>query len=394
MNWLTRSALVTVMLKELRDLFRDKRTIRIALLMGPVFTPLLMLGILSMAQKRVSSQLETALQLPVVGAQYAPNLVVWLGGQNVDVLSAPADADATIRNQDRDVVLSIGADYPQDWRKGMPAKLEIIHDASRQDAEIPVQRLESLLQTYSDTVGALRLVARGISPAVTHPVRIAHRDLSTPESRRGVALSFLPYLLILTGFLGSSHLVIDATAGERERQSLEPLLATPASRAAIMSGKIAAACAFGMLSLVLTLAAFKLTFQFAPHLGIKLDVSIITMLKLLVVMLPVVVLGTTLLTLIAAGAKSVKEAQSYMSVLMLLPLIPTIMLLVNPIKTQLWQFSVPFLAQNQMIMKLLRMEPVTATEWAVCLLVGFGLGALLWLLAARLYHREKLAVSA
>ena len=394
MNWLTRSALVTVMLKELRDLFRDKRTIRIALLMGPVFTPLLMLGILSMAQKRVSSQLETALQLPVVGAQYAPNLVVWLGGQNVDVLSAPADADATIRNQDRDVVLSIGADYPQDWRKGMPAKLEIIHDASRQDAEIPVQRLESLLQTYSDTVGALRLVARGISPAVTHPVRIAHRDLSTPESRRGVALSFLPYLLILTGFLGSSHLVIDATAGERERQSLEPLLATPASRAAIMSGKIAAACAFGMLSLVLTLAAFKLTFQFAPHLGIKLDVSIITMLKLLVVMLPVVVLGTTLLTLIAAGAKSVKEAQSYMSVLMLLPMIPTIMLLVNPIKTQLWQFSVPFLAQNQMIMKLLRMEPVTATEWAVCLLVGFGLGALLWLLAARLYHREKLAVSA
>ena len=394
MNWLTRSALVTVMLKELRDLFRDKRTIRIALLMGPVFTPLLMLGIITMAQKRVSSQLETPLQLPVVGAQYAPNLVAWLGGQNVDVVSAPANADATIRNQDRDVVLSIGADYPEEWRKGMPAKLEIIEDSSRQDAEIPVQRLETLLQAYSDTVGALRLVARGISPAVTHPVRIAHRDLSTPESRRGLALSFLPYLLILTGFLGSSHLVIDATAGERERQSLEPLLATPAPRAAIMSGKIAAACAFGMLSLLLTLVAFKLTFQFAPHLGIKLDVSIITMLKLLMVMLPVVVLGTTLLTLIAAGAKSVKEAQSYMSVLMLLPLIPTIMLLVNPIKTQLWQFSVPFLAQNQMIMKLLRMEPVTATEWAVCLLVGFGLGALLWLLAARQYHREKLAVSA
>ena len=111
-------------------------------------------------------------------------------------------------------------------------------------------------------------------------------------------------------------------------------------------------------------------------------------------MLPVVVLGTTLLTLIAAGAKSVKEAQSYMSVLMLLPMIPTIMLMVNPVKNQLWMFAVPLLAQNQMIMKLLRMEPVTATEWAVCLLAGFGLGAVLWLFAARQYHREKLAVSA
>ena len=54
-------------------------------------------------------------------------------------------------------------------------------------------------------------------------------------------LAFLPYLLILSGFLGGAYLVIDATAGERERQSLEPLLATPAARGAIMSGKIAAA---------------------------------------------------------------------------------------------------------------------------------------------------------
>lgn len=388
------SAMITVMVKELRDLFRDKRTIRVALLMGPVLMPVLILGMSSMAQNRVSSQLEKPLELPVVGAQYAPNLVAWLGGQNVDVLPPPADADAAIRNQDRDVILSIGKDYPEDWRNGLPARLEIIDDSSRQDAGIPVQRLESLLQAYSDTVGSLRLIARGVSPTVAKPVRIAHRDLSTPESRRGVALSFLPYLLILSGFLGGAYLVIDATAGERERQSLEPLLATPSARAAIMSGKIAAACVFGMFSLVLTLIAFKLSFQFAPQIGVKLDVSIMTMLKLLIVLVPVVLLGTTLLTLIAASAKSVKEAQSYMSVLMLLPMIPTILLMVNPVKTQLWQFAVPFLAQNQLIMKLLRMETVTANEWAVYLSVGFGLGALLWLIAARLYHREKLAISA
>ena len=394
MNWFTRSALMIVLRKELRDLLRDKRSLRVALLMGPLLMPVLILGMGSMVQKRISSQLEAPLQLPVVGAQYAPNLVAWLGGQNVDVLPPPKDADAAIRNQDRDVILSIGADYPEDWRKGNPAKLEIVHDASRQDAQIPAQRLQSLLQAYSDTVGALRLVARGISPAVTHPVRIAQRDLSTPEARRGVALSFLPYLLIFSGFLGGAALVIDATAGERERQSLEPLLATPAPRTAIMSGKIAAACVFGMGSLVLSLVAFKISFQIAPHLGIHLDVSISTLLKLLIVLAPVVVLGTTLLTLIAASAKSVKEAQSYMSVLILLPMIPTLLLMVNPVKNQLWMFAVPFLAQNQMIMKLLRMETVTPREWAVCLLAGVGLGALLWLLAARLYHREKLAVSA
>jgi len=90
----------------------------------------------------------------------------------------------------------------------------------------------------------------------------------------------------------------------------------------------------------------------------------------------------------------VKEAQSYMSVLMLLPIVPTVMLMVNPIKDQLWQFAVPFLAQNQLIMKLLRMEAIGADAWGVYLLCGLGLGALLWAIAARLYHREKLAISA
>ncbi len=393
MNGNSLSAVFTVMLKELRDLFRDKRTVRTALIMGPLFIPLLMIGILSMAEKRISSQVEKPLELPVVGAQYAPNLVAWLGGQNVDVLPAPPDADAAIRNQDRDVILSISPDFPADWRGSRPARVEILEDSSRQDTSIPVERLENLLQAYSDTIGSLRLITRGVSPAATRPVRIAHRDLATPESKRGLALSFLPYLLILSGFLGSAYLVIDVTAGERERQSLEPLLATPAARAAIMSGKIAAACALGLLSLVLTLTVFKLSFQFA-HVGIKFDLSMLTLLKLLLVLAPIVLLGTTLLTLIAATAKSVKEAQSYMSLLTLLPVIPTIMLMVNPIKNQLWQFAVPFLAQNQLIMKLVRAEAVNAQEWGLYLLAGFGLGIVLWAVAARMYHREKLAISA
>jgi sodium transport system permease protein len=67
---------------------------------------------------------------------------------------------------------------------------------------------------------------------------------------------------------------------------------------------------------------------------------------------------------------------------------------VNPVKNQLWQFVVPFLAQNQMILKLVRSETISSNEWAAYLGAGFGLGLLLWLLAARLYHREKLAISA
>ena len=386
-------ALWTITAKELTDLFRDRRTVLISLVMGPMLMPILVLGIGKLAVNRVNSQLDKPLEVPVIGAQNAPNLIAWLEGQNIVVKPAPADPEAAIRDQSQDVILSIDARYGKQWRGSQAASVQIIHDSSRDDSRIPVERLENLLDNYSQTVGALRLVARGVSPGVVRAVRVEHRDLATPESRIGQILSFLPYMLILVGFIGGAALVIDVTAGERERQSLEPLLATPAARTTIMSGKIAAACVFGLINLVLTMAMFKLSFQLAPTFGFKLDVSFWAIARILLVLMPIVLISTTVLTVIAAGAKSVKEAQSYMSLLMLLPMIPTIVLMVNPVKNQLWMLATPFLAQNQMILKLVRGESISTVEWTVYLIAGFGVGALLWLLAAQRYRQERLAIS-
>ncbi len=93
-------------------------------------------------------------------------------------------------------------------------------------------------------------------------------------------------------------MILDATAGERERQSLEPLLATPAPRSAIVSGKIAAACVIGMVSLLLTLLAFKLSAQLSTsNLGRQLNVGFVPMLQMLFILVPMLFVGTSLLTL-------------------------------------------------------------------------------------------------
>jgi sodium transport system permease protein len=55
--------------------------------------------------------------------------------------------------------------------------------------------------------------------------------------------------------------------------------------------------------------------------------------------------------------------------------------------------AVPFLGQNQLILRILRGEPISVLEWAICLGAGFVLVSLIWLIAARLYHREQLAAS-
>lgn len=388
------STLWTVMRKELRDISRDHRTLMLSLLLAPLLYPVLILGMGRLAESRVQTQVDKPLDIPVVGKANAPNLVQFLASQGLNAIDPPSDLTAAIRNQDVDVALRISDDYAQAWRDGRPALVEIIRDSTRRDADIPTTRLQTALSAYSQQVGALRLLARGIDAQIARPVDIATQDLATAEAKRNALMSaLLPVLLIITSFLGGAYLILDATAGERERHSLEPLLATPAPRSAVVSGKIAAACVIGMASLLLTLLAFKFSAQFATGIGRQLNVGYLAMVQMLFILLPMVFIGTSLLTFLAAAAKSMKEAQSHMTWLMLLPMLPGYALMVYPLKTQLWQFAVPFLAQNQMLLKVTRHEAIDGQTWAVYLVAGFGLAAVLWYAAVRRYHQERLAIA-
>ncbi|MCY7355407.1 MAG: ABC transporter permease [Lysobacter sp.] len=389
------NAMITVMLKELRDLSRDRRTLALALLLGPLLYPALMLGIGKLVEMRATTQLEKPLEVSIVGAQHAPNLVAYLASQGIRSKKLPVDLDAAIRSQNEDVALVIDKDFAKHWREGQPAKIDIVQDSTRRDAEIPVARIRAALQGYAQQMGALRLLARGINPSVTRPLNIGSRDLATAEAKRGMLLSFiLPVLLLLTAFIGGAYLILDATAGERERQSLEPLLATPASRGAIVSGKIAAACVIGLMTLLLTLLSFKLSAQISTGMSRQLDVSFMAIGKMLLILVPMLLIGTALLSFLAAASKSMKEAQSHMTWLMLLPMLPGYVLMANPVKDKLWQLLVPFLAQNQMLLKVIRGESITMMQWGVYLAAALALAALLWLAAVWRYGQEKLAISA
>jgi len=389
------ATLLTVMRKELRDLSRDRRTLALTLLLGPLLYPVLILGMSKLAESRVKTQIEQPLEIPMIGGEHAPNLVRFLASQGLNATEAPKDLTEAIRSQRIDVALRISPEFGKDWADGRPSLVEIIKDSTRRAADIPSSRLEAALGGYSQQVGALRLLARGIDAQVARPLDVAAQDLATAEAKRGMMLSvLLPILLTITSFLGGAYLVMDTTAGERERQSLEPLLATPAPRSAIVSGKIAAACAVGVASLLLTLAAFKISAQLSSGgVGRQLNMGFLPMLQMLLIMLPMLFIGTSLLTFLSAAAKSMKEAQSHMTWLMLLPMLPGYALMVYPIKSELWQFAVPFLAQNQMLLKIIRHETISAQMWAVYLGAGFGLAALFWYAAVRRYHQERLAIS-
>ncbi|ASR43076.1 sodium ABC transporter permease [Xanthomonas citri pv. mangiferaeindicae] len=383
-----------VMRKELLDIGRDRRTLFMALLLGPLLYPVLMTGMNVMMEKRAKTEQDRVLEVPVLGAAHAPNLVAHLATLGIVAVDAPDDLDAAIARQDVDVAIEIPASFAEDWQAGRPATVEVISDSTQRNAQTPATRVRAAIASYGQQVGALRLLARGIDPSVVQPIAVGTRDMASEEAKRGMLLAaLLPYLLILSSFIGGSYLIIDATAGERERQSIEPLLATPAARGAIVSGKMLAACVIGLLSLLLTLLAFKLSAQIGTGMTRMLDVRLAAIGKMLLVLLPMLFIGTSLLTFLAAAAKSMKEAQSHIVWLMLLPMVPTFVLIINPIKTELWQFAVPFLSQNQLLLKIIRAEPIAPQVWAVYLLASLALVAVFWGLAVWRYRQERLAIS-
>nr|WP_256645947.1 ABC transporter permease [Thermomonas paludicola] len=391
------SSMLTVTRKEWLDFYRDRRTFLLSLLVAPLLYPVIFLGIGKLTQLRSETQLEKSLDVPVAGMSRAPNLINFLASYGINAHEAPADIEARVRAQQEDLALAIDKDFADNWHAGKPAKIDIITDTTRRNGDVKVARVSKVLESYGNGVGAMRLLIRGINPGIAAPLQVGTRDMATEEAKHSQFMSMLlPLILTIFAFIGGAHLAMDTTAGERERQSLEPLLATPVSRAALVGGKMLAATMLGLSSMLLILVSFKLSATLASGgIGGQMDVSFLAMGKLLLTLLPLVLIGTALITALAAGAKSMKEAQSHIMWLMMLPMLPAYGLMAYPLKdTAVWQYAVPFLSQNQMIQKITRGEAASLQQWGLYLASSLALAALLWALAVWRYRQEKLAISA
>jgi sodium transport system permease protein len=387
--------LTTVFRKEVRENIRDRRALFNSLLLGPLLFPLLFVGMMWFLESAEQERAEQALELPVVGAQYAPSLIRYLEQQGVAIQPEPNDPEAMVRNQETPVILRILPEFPERWAEGLPAPVEVIMDPSRQESKTAIRRAKMLLIGYGQRIGSLRLQMRGISPQLASPVMLKDVDLSTPKSRAILAMIFLPYVLMITAFTGATHLAMDTTAGEKERKSLEPLLINPVPRWEIMTGKMLTTTAFAMASLALTLVSFRIVLPYMPvgAFGMDLTLGLMTLLRILLIISPVAILAAALLTLLASFAKSYREAQSYMGLVILIPMIPSLIFMANPIRAEAWMMMLPLFSQNILIGEIIRGESIALSWYAMSVSSTLVIGIALAVLAATLYNRPRLIFS-
>ena len=389
------SGLGTIYKKEIRENLRDRRSLFNSVLLGPILFPILFIGLGYFAANKQQERAEEVLEVPVVGAEHAPNLVSFLEQQGVVIQAAPEDPESLVRSQEVPVVIRIPEKFPQQWEAGKPAVVEVIADPSRRESETPMRRVRGLLGAYGAQIGQLRLQLRGVSPSIQTPIMVKDVDLSTPQSRGMLVMMMLPYVLMITAFTGGMHLAIDSTAGEKERKSLEPLLINPVPRWQIMLGKMSATATFAFASLFLTLLSFRFAFPFLPTgaLGVDLNMSATAVAGILLAVAPVVILAAAMLTTLASLAKSLREAQSYMGLVFMIPMIPSIIFMVNPVTPVTWMMSIPMFSQNLLIGEFVRGESVPmmwlAMSMGSTLVIGLAFAAV----AATLFNRPRIVFS-
>jgi len=388
-------AILTVFIKEFRENLRDKRTLLSALILGPLFGPLLFASALSLSIERGAAKSDRPVALAVSHADRAPNLLAFLHQYGVDVQPVTFDdagARSSIREHRQTVVLLITADFGKQLTDGEPAPLLLYADSSDSTNARNLSRVKVLLEQYSVLISRLRITARGIDPLVLSPIVVQSVDVATPAGRSVVFLGTLSYLILLTMLMGGMYLAIDTTAGERERGSLEALLTVPVKREQLIYGKIMATCAYMTLSLSLTVTAFAIALQFVglEQFGMTVNFGPFVALKIIAFCWPLVPVGAALMTIVAAFTRSYREAQTYLGLVLLVPTLPLVFAGMLGLRPTVPLMAVPSLSQHFLITSLLRDEPISAVYFALSVIATLAVGAVLMLIAGRLYDREAL----
>jgi sodium transport system permease protein len=376
--------------KELLDGARDRRTMVVSALSALLGGPLLLVLMLQFMSAQALRARDVT--LPVAGREHATALMAFLEAQQVRLVEAPADYAAQVRTGDLDAVLVVDAGYADAVAHGRPALVRLVYDGSRDRARPVVDQVEGLLRGYDRLWGSQRLMLRGVAPVVAAPLAIEGVDVATPQQSAALLLFMVGLYALFAAVIGAMPAAVDTSAGERERQSLEPLLMTPARPLDIVLGKWLAVCAVGGSVVLLTVTLFHLTLNFAPlpPVGVPFVFGVPELLRFVAVLAPLVLMFGALLLWLAARGRTIKEAQANVSLLMLAVAIVPVLALFLQWREPAWAVAIPVAGQFALMRTALRGEALGALPLALSTAGALAIAILALVAATRLVGREAI----
>ncbi|GAA5525141.1 ABC transporter permease protein NatB [Microbulbifer aestuariivivens] len=344
--------------KELLEAWRDRRALFTAITFALLFPAMITAVTVFMVKVKAENDSRVA----VLGGGQVPLLIQQLSGGRLLVDQLDEGDPAQLLAGDYDLVLQVGEDFARDYSAFAMPRLYLYVDGASKDAGRARSQLLERLAPLQQQIVQQRAIARGVAPQLFSPWRIEVRDVSTPSERGQLILASVPALLIMTLFVASLATAVDASAGERERLSLESLLMQPLPAWQVVLAKTLAVASMGWLGGLLAVGALALLIPVMPlaELGIQQSSSLADLVTMGLLLLPLALMVAVVQLLLALGSRSFKDAQMRLSILQVAPLFVLMALDMSQVQLDkpAWQL-VPLVGQQQWLKALLVGEAVS-----------------------------------
>ena len=365
------------------------------------------------------------LEVPVQGDEFAPELIAYIEENESMTIVKVTDVEKVVREKQAAAGLILPADFEESLKNGKPALVIVVMDKSK-SFNLEGDRLKAITQKYSETILGERLKENNISQEYLTPIQVEELNTATEQETTGSQLSLLiPGFIMTFGLTSGLSIAIGTIAGEKEEQTLEPVLFTPISRTQLVFGKLLAVLAnvtFSALGFLFTIAFSALIFFIAVAFSLRdLDFSSapstaapvaaaasslpfagaigslpdpLALILFVASMIPIILLGAALQIMISSFARNSEEAYTYslpLSVLSLTPLIVSFFL--EEFVPELWNYAIPIFG-TILSMRDLLSNHIYVDSLSVMFISSIGYAAMMVGASVWMFNREEVVFRA
>ncbi len=347
--------ILTIYLKEMREVLRDRKTLIFMVALPTLVVPLLMnvmIGFIVRAEKKAQTEILT---FAIFGAEHLPDLANAFseekGFEKVNISTQEAIALAIEENK-----IKFGLVIPQTTREQLERNEQIAVRFYYNNASATSKvknRAGRVIREFSEKYRSERLAGLGLDTPqeqehLLNPVTIEEHNTADMREVLGERVGgILPYMFIIFCFMGAMYPAIDLGAGEKERGTLETLLLAPIRRYQIVLGKFLVIFTTGVTAALLCLTSMGVMLatkgqEVTGELGeVIASVSVVDLVLIAAMLIPTAAMFAAVLLSVSIYAKSFKEASAYCGPLNFLAIVPAFIAMLPMVKLDWYWAMVP-----------------------------------------------------
>jgi sodium transport system permease protein len=313
--------LLSIYLKELKDSFRDRRTLLLT-----VFLPIFMMSGLVFFYENMVSGGEGETYALAVDSNVSKDVTQIFSGNETIELVKTDDPRKAVEEGEALVAMIVSSDFIQNINEGKQADITLIGDSFSQNSSNLMNAVTNSLTAFEKVVTSERLRAEGTDLSVIQPFTITKQEVSDEEGSMFLLSFLVPLILAISIGVGTAPSAADLFAGEKEKKTMEALLMTPVKRSTLMLSKWLTIASVGVITGLVTLIVLAMEISLFTE-NLKEAVSfgenvyvIIGISLLLTIVYAVFIASLQMITSILG--KTVKEAGSYSAPIMMLAAFP------------------------------------------------------------------------